>query len=224
MQLPSLQDDTLISSHAIGNGPPSPAKQAAIFHFTIRRLQSEVFGMLYNPTSAQGRLVPDEAWYRSVLQRLEHLNTSLQPIGTFVSKGWIELNYHHVMVLLHRPSPVVAQPPRESLRKALAGAMGMMNMYKDMYRSGRVNYSKPRAVKLTADWVAMYQLFTAGVTYLISLYQAHLNGWKLVDDLGEAIISIQNCMSITEALAGESGDNRTDDSSDTRDICHTRCV
>lgn len=49
----------------------------------------------------------------------------------------------------------------------------------------------------------MYQLFTAGVTCLIALYQAHANAWRLVDDLAGIVMALQNCMSTMEALAGE---------------------
>lgn len=132
----------MIDKTGIKEGPPSPAKQAAAFHISIRRLQSEVYTVLYNPTSAQGRLSPDAAWYESVTKRLDNLRSAMTPVGTFVSRGWLELNYNHTMVLLHRPSPVVPAPPRQSLQKSLNGAIGMMNMYKEMYRSGRVNYSE----------------------------------------------------------------------------------
>lgn len=49
----------------------------------------------------------------------------------------------------------------------------------------------------------MYQLFTAGVTYLNSLWQAHCNGWKIVNNLLDAVLDIQTCMSVMEALAGK---------------------
>ena len=48
----------------------------------------------------------------------------------------------------------------------------------------------------------MYQLFTAGVTYLNSLWQAHQSGWTIVPALFDAILDIQICTSVMEALAG----------------------
>jgi len=50
----------------------------------------------------------------------------------------------------------------------------------------------------------MYQVFTAGVTYLNSLWQAQKNGWAIVSSLLDAILDIQVCASVMEGLAGES--------------------
>jgi len=48
----------------------------------------------------------------------------------------------------------------------------------------------------------MYQLFTAGVTYLNSLWQAHRSGWTIVPSPLNAVLDIQVCASIMEGLAG----------------------
>jgi hypothetical protein len=48
----------------------------------------------------------------------------------------------------------------------------------------------------------MYQLFINGVTYLNGLWQAHRNGWSIVPTLVDALLDIQGCSSIIEALAG----------------------
>lgn len=50
----------------------------------------------------------------------------------------------------------------------------------------------------------MYQLFINGVTYLNGLWQAHRNGWSIVPTLVDALLDIQGCSSIIEALAGTS--------------------
>jgi hypothetical protein len=50
----------------------------------------------------------------------------------------------------------------------------------------------------------MYQLFINGVTYLNGLWQAHRNGWSIVPTLVDALLDIQGCSSIIEALAGAS--------------------
>jgi hypothetical protein len=47
----------------------------------------------------------------------------------------------------------------------------------------------------------MYHLFIAGVTYLNSLWQAHRCGWTIVPSYVDALLEIQTCTSVMEALA-----------------------
>lgn len=53
------------------------------------------------------------------------------------------------------------------------------------------------------DWLATYHLFTSGVTYLNCLWQADANGWSIVPSYVDALLDIQGCTSVMEALAGE---------------------
>ncbi len=56
---------------------------------------------------------------------------------------------------------------------------------------------------LSSDWVSMYQLFIAGVTYLNSIWQAHRNNWNIVPSYVDALLDVQVCTNVMEALAGE---------------------
>jgi hypothetical protein len=51
----------------------------------------------------------------------------------------------------------------------------------------------------------MYQLFIAGMTYLNSLWQAHRSGWSIVSSYVEAVLDVQVCTGLMEALSGEFG-------------------
>ena len=73
----------------------------------------------------------------------------------------------------------------------------------------------------------MYNLFVSGVTYLNSLWQAHRNGWNIVGSLVDALLDVQCCTSVMEALAGEllEGTCRVlTGSNHTRDGCYTRRI
>lgn len=56
----------------------------------------------------------------------------------------------------------------------------------------------------------MYQLFIAGMTYLNSLWQAHRYGWSIVSSYVEAVLDVQVCTGLMEALTGESTSDRAD--------------
>jgi hypothetical protein len=204
--MPLDVDDSLITEiHVLSGGVPSPGKVAAIAHFQIRRLQSEIQHRLYAPS--EKRLgIPSEEWYDSVVRRIQTWRDSNPAATGFTSRHWLDLNYHNTRALLYRPAPNHPHPGCEALRAALSGATGVIQAYKGMYRDGRINYSKfmRTLARLTLpDWLAMYQVFTAGVTYLNSLWQAHKSGLTIVPSLLDAILDIQVCASVMEGLAGE---------------------
>lgn len=79
-----------------------------------------------------------------------------------------------------------------------------MRIYKEMLKTGRVNWSKSVKVKLMSDWLAMYQLFHLGIAYLNSLWQAAEKGWTIVPSYVEALLDVQVCTSVMSTLSGES--------------------
>jgi hypothetical protein len=69
-----------------------------------------------------------------------------RPPGTgFCSDEWLSLCFHQTITLLHRPSPGNPSPSRESLDKALKGSSATMKLYKDVYRTGQMNFGECRA-------------------------------------------------------------------------------
>ncbi|KAG7571286.1 hypothetical protein FFLO_00798 [Filobasidium floriforme] len=190
-ELPSVLDDGYIEGRGDDSQPSrlSPSKLATRHHIRIRRLQSEVHNHLYSAA------VPDEpppkTWFESVQSRLDQWREDWPAPTSFVSEEWLNLNYHMTVTLLLRPTAANPNPDRSQTQTALDSSSQVMRFYKDMFRKGRINY----------NWVAMYQLFINGVTYLNGLWQAHRHGWSIVPTLVDALLDIQGCSSIIEALA-----------------------
>jgi hypothetical protein len=61
------------------------------------------------------------------------------PTG-FCSVLWLDLNMHISLTLLHRPSPRNPKPSKEDLIMARQGASGAMRTYKEMLKTGRINW------------------------------------------------------------------------------------
>jgi hypothetical protein len=173
----------------------------AIHHYRIRRIQSEIHHRLLSANA----VVPPQEWYETMHVRLQEWLDSKPPSDGFCSAAWANVNYHSSMVLLHRPSPANPSPGIADLRQALSSAGRVMRAYKAMHRAGQINFGTLDDIetKLISDWLAMYNLFMAGITYLNSLWQAQRCGWTIINSYVDALMDIHICTGLMEALAGE---------------------
>lgn len=140
VQLPSNMDDSLLLPNEILNGQPAQSKLTAIHLIHIRKIQSKIHAKLYVPSGASDPPTPD--WFREIEHTLDVWKTTA-PAGTgFCSDEWLDLCHHMTVTLLHRPSPGNPSPPRDALKKALDGSASTMRVYKEMYRKGRIDFSR----------------------------------------------------------------------------------
>jgi hypothetical protein len=125
----------------------SSTKATAIHHVRIRQLQSEIQDKLYSPMHHLGAedvhcQMPPLEWFSLISQRLVSWRRKAPaPIG-FCSDTWFDLNYHITLTLLNRPSPRNPKPSRESLRITRQASSAVMRSYKEMLKTGRVNWSE----------------------------------------------------------------------------------
>jgi len=140
--MPLDEDDSFIGEELIHpGGQPCPLKLAAISHFRLRKLQSEIHHRLY-AHAALNLGVPTKGWYEFIVRKVEDWRNDKPPTNGFASQHWLDLNYHHTRTLVFRPAPNCPQPDREGLQHALAASTGVIKAYRGMYRDGRINYSK----------------------------------------------------------------------------------
>lgn len=124
----------------------------AIHHVRIRQLQSEIQDRLYSPAhhlSADEieHHTPPHDWFVSMRERLvQWRRNAPAPMG-FCSNTWFDLNYHITLTLLHRPSPRYPKPSKESLRVTRQASSAVMRSYKEMLKTGRVNWSGSKAAQ-----------------------------------------------------------------------------
>ncbi|KAK8866076.1 hypothetical protein IAR55_001227 [Kwoniella newhampshirensis] len=225
---PSIYDDSLISETEIVPGEPSPFKTTPIHIFQIRILQSEILSRLLTSSTASAcpqvttvpitsRPPPDE-WYDEMIRRLEIWRELLPEGKGLTSIEWRRLQYHSTITLLFRPSPANRNPSREAVKRTMMSAIQTIKIYKDMYRMGRVDF----------PWVTMHAFFLQGVTYIDTLWRARHNNWDIAPPYIDALLDVQVCSSMLEALAaatpGTSGLRNTFETISERVIRHlTTC-
>ncbi|WWD17722.1 hypothetical protein CI109_102163 [Kwoniella shandongensis] len=221
---PSIYDDSLISETEITPGEPSPFKTTPIHVFKIRILQSEILSRLFtsSTTSASPTFTtvpitstrPSDEWYKDILCRLEAWREFLPEGKGLTTIEWRRLLYHHTMTLLFQPSPANRNPGKEAVKKTMSSSVQTIKIYKDMYRMGRLDF----------PWVIMHAFFLQGVTYLDALWRIKHNGWNIAPAYVDALLDVQMCSSMLEALAaatpGTSGLRNTFEAISERVIRH----
>lgn len=149
----SASSDELLTSLSPSNAfestlthPASSVKASALHHVRIRRLQSEIQERLYRlPQNTNGTsdIDPDHIpWSQRKGQQVAEWRSAAPPATGFCSTTWLDLNYHVTLTLLYRPSPRNPKPSKEELIMARKGASGVMRTYKEMFRSGRINFGE----------------------------------------------------------------------------------
>lgn len=185
----------MITNQSSFEGPVDHRKQAGIHHARLRILQSEIHERLSAVTASRSSPPPLE-WFQDVHRRLTEWRTSYQPIpGEYMNDDWIDLHYNLLLSLLYRPSPGNPRPDREFLTNAVRAAGSIIRIYRTSWKRRALNFI----------WLAMHHVFMAGVTYLNSIWNANLQNWSIVPSYVDAVMDIQICSQLLEAMTGELG-------------------
>lgn len=169
-------------------------KEAGVHHAKFRILQWEIHDRLCT-VRASSLPPPPPDWFESISQRLLQWRTSWQPRPTeYMSDEWLEMHYNLLRSMLNRPNPGNAQPNRDQLFEAISAASAIIKTHKSGWRQRN----------LTCVWISVHHVFMAGVTYLNSIWIANLKGWNIVTSYVNAIMDIQTCSQVLEAMSGES--------------------
>lgn len=192
-QFPSLCADDMISDLGISEGPPCHRKESFLQHIQLRMIQAEIFHRLFTVTASK-TAPPDNQWFDDIKQRLDLWRSSYDSHpDELITPQWLDLHYNFARQLLYRPNPGNPYPTQASLRQAVEAASAIMRRYKIIWRAKTVTFI----------WVAIHHVFVAGVTYLNSIWIAARQGWTVTPSLVDAVLDIQACSQILEAMTGE---------------------
>lgn len=202
--LPAVVEDKCITSQGIQRGPVCHLKLAHHLHIHARRLQAEIHGRLYTPTSAGVGQGGDnneeeedgeqelEAWTWKMQGELQRWHESFTVPSPFVTKNWVDLQYHLLTTTLLRPSPRRPNPSMDCLRRALQSSGEVLKIYRRLQRELAINFVG----------MAIRNLFLSGLTFLHSLQalSQHGGGDEMPLPLIDVVLQVQDCTVVLESL------------------------
>lgn len=199
-EMPSLVEDSLISSEGVQEGPTCHLKIALIHHVHLCRLQLEIHSRLYAPCHSSR--VDQESlsrWTWHMYDQLRAWRLSHMYPTPLITKEWTDFQFHIAVVLLLRPSPNRPTPTIEELHVAFHSAGQAMSLVKIMHREASAVFA----------WLTVQSLFMCGLTYikyLRTLYNG--NEARLCKPFVEIILEVQACTSMLETLSAlDTGDH-----------------
>jgi hypothetical protein len=114
------------------------------------------------------------------LPEVDLLSASSEDQSSFRSKEWYELIYNNAMLLIFRPSPMLADITRDSgtLQKIFLSAKQAITIYSYLHRSRNINYS----------WITLHSVFMAGLSYIYAVSR-HFRARRQATPAGDMLAS-----------------------------------
>lgn len=159
------QDTSVNAGHNLDNQTMVPA----ITSFRFDRIVAEIKLMLHRVSQSPARFpwptkvsswqtAVHEACSDMIEQARKRLNRLDTPLRYGLSSAFIlaplDLKYHHTIMLLYRPSPLIPQPSALALRFCFESAMETIRIYSDMYRNG----------SMTNSYLEAHTIFVSGIS------------------------------------------------------------
>ncbi|KAJ6260553.1 hypothetical protein Dda_4779 [Drechslerella dactyloides] len=168
--LPEDIDENLISEHGILKEHPDAVRKSsrtiACHMFRIRQLQSEIQKILYQQSEVPRQFADVLDWRRDMERRLHDWTISVpkkeNEANCGYNMGFIDLNYQQTRLLLYGLSPAVPKPDTAAYLVIADAGDRIIKAYRGLHRSKSINYT----------WLACHNLFTAGTSYLCSLWHS----------------------------------------------------
>ncbi|EWC46549.1 hypothetical protein DRE_04272 [Drechslerella stenobrocha 248] len=163
-------DDSLISEYGIQKGHPNAVRKSsktiACHMFRIRRLQSEIQKILYQQSDIPKEFRDLKHWRKDMERRLNEWTITVpkrdNEANCGYNMGFIDLNYQQTRLLLYGLSPAVPKPDTAAYLVIADAGDRIIKAYRSLHRSKSINYT----------WLACHNLFTAGTSYLCSLWHS----------------------------------------------------
>ncbi|KAF3914858.1 hypothetical protein ABW20_dc0105280 [Dactylellina cionopaga] len=163
-------DDSLISEYGIHKEHPNAVRKSsrtiACHMFRIRQLQSEIQKILYQQSEVPRQFKEVNDWRKDMERRLTDWTISVpkkdNEANCGYNMGFIDLNYQQTRLLLYGLSPAVPKPDTAAYLVIADAGDRIIKAYRSLHRSKSINYT----------WLACHNLFTAGTSYLCSLWHS----------------------------------------------------
>ncbi|SCU97098.1 LAMI_0F08878g1_1 [Lachancea mirantina] len=201
-EFPSSLDDGLITTAADNIEDYSLIKSTVVSYksislafFKIRKIQAQIVQVLYAPKGAlpkefenleQWRFIMDHElnnWYTKEIPKTHRkMNCIFKP-------DLFQLNYHHTKVMLYGLCPKISHLDRRAHEAVYESTKGIIEAYYKLCVAKDINYT----------WVAVHNLFMAGMTFL---YAVHNADKSIVDNVHELHRWCEKLMYVLKCLIG----------------------
>lgn len=170
---PSMLDDALITTtndhildySKVTSSMASP-KVVALAMFKVRRLQAGIVQVLYAPNGEIPRKFPDlESWRFEMHVLLDNwfrkeVPKTYKKMNSRFNTEFFNLNYWLTKSLLYGLSPKILSLDDYAFDVVYNSTRGTIDVFYKLCHNSKINYT----------WVAVHNLFMAGMTYLYTIY------------------------------------------------------
>lgn len=174
-------------------------KKLAIAMFAIRQLQAKIVRVLYAPHAEIPRKYNDlEEWRAAVHSELnawydKAVPRSQKMIDCHYNSSLFELNYHYTKSILYGLSPKCPILTELSCRLVFLSTKGTIDVFYDLCINQKIGYT----------WVAVHNVFMAGMTYLYVIFYSgnniKENRQEVEDYTGKILFILKNLIGTCEA-------------------------
>lgn len=192
---PSCLDDSLIipnqplPSHSNGM---SSYKYISLSFFKIRKIQSEVQGILFENQELPREFLVFNDWRVNIMRQLDawkdQVPKTRRNMNCDFNQDFFQLNYHHTVVVLYGLSPKHFKLTPEDFYKVSESSKELINIYANLRTNKMINYT----------WAAVLNLFMAGTSYLYTIYNSELVRHQ--NSLFEVKKFTQDCINVMNSL------------------------
>lgn len=199
---PTELDDALIIPHdprtsdylklQLLQPPESSYKFVSVSMFEIRKIQCEVQKILFENCELPRKFNTLVEWKQHIFNRLKTWKDSFPKTKHKLNCGFIldffYLNYNHTVLILFGLSPKNFKLSNKDFAKVNESSKGLISIYSNLLASKSINYT----------WAAILNLFTAGTSYLYSIYNSELIRSR--NSLAEVKKYTQDCITVLNSL------------------------
>lgn len=170
---PSMLDDALITTsndnivdYSKVNSSMASPKVIALAMFKVRRIQASIVQVLYAPNGEVPRKFADlESWKSQMHSSLDtwfrkEVPKTYKKMNSKFNTEFFNLNYWYTKSMLYGLSPKILSLDDYAFNVVYDSTRGTIDVFYKLCHNGKINYT----------WVAVHNLFMAGMTYLYTIY------------------------------------------------------
>lgn len=187
-RFPSALDDALIAATRNKVTDYSSMKSTIVSHkvvslalFQMRRIEASIVQVLYAPSCDPPPPFSNlEEWRAAMESELDNWYNNVVPktsreMNCGFDTELFELNYYHSKIMIYGLSPKSLSLTPRGCEVVYHSSKAIIDVYYDLCNRGKIKYT----------WIAVHNLFIAGMSYLYTVYNSNKGGLESIDETKE---------------------------------------